>query len=440
MHISQHKRKLKMAILAALARALVSVGSLVRADVPESLGGGNLAHNLSKAEIQLKVLNVVGAGMCRIPISPGDYGLDTSQPQPERLDELVLLAHRHGIEPILLFEYYTRWNPSLHDHARWSGIGRAYAERFQPNSPWLKSQGIQDWGVRFYSAINEPTWKANNPAPIPAVDYAAALEGLADGVHEVSANLKVNPGGWIEGSLRHQEHIYSKAVAPLFNNGKLHAVGIHRYWDVDYVPMKDRYDWSLQTQFEEVKRKAGITADVGFYTDEMNFKKREITEEGAAKEFLTAIWDALTVVGNDGRRVTEFVMPWNIFNLTTSDEHYGLCSQLDPWTPVARGKVLKLVSELTGGMEFASCDPKNRGEFVLEGPSKKLWVWQNRKAWTNHPGTTFTVCDIPKDAAELSVYGWEGLRQTITLNGETAVQVEKLSPGETLMFLVGDSR
>jgi hypothetical protein len=374
--------------------------------------------------------------MCRFPVSPNDYGLDSGQPHPERLDKLMLLAHRHEIEPILLFEYYTRTNPSLHDAARWQVIGRAYAQRFQPNSEWLKSQGIHGWGVRYYSAINEPTWKSNNPTPISAEDYAAALEGLADGVHAVNKDLMVNPGGWIEGSLRHQEHVYSKAVAPLFNNGKLHAIGIHRYWDVAWVPMKGRYEWSLQSQFDEVKRKAGITADIAFYTDEMNFKKREITEDEAACGFLTALWDALAVVGNDGQRVTEFVMPWNIFNLTTKDTNYGLCTQLDLWTPVARGKVLQMVCQLTKGTDFVSCDPKHSGQFVLQGSGKTIWVWQNRKAWTDHPGTRFTVRNIPAGARQLSVYGWDGLRQTIKLDGQQTLEIQQLNLGETYMFVV----
>ncbi|TWU32177.1 hypothetical protein [Novipirellula artificiosorum] len=320
--------------------------------------------------------------MCRIPISPEHYGLETGEPKPEQLDNVILMAHRYSIEPIFLFEYYTRWHTALGGRDRWEVIGSAFAKRFGPNSPWLRSQGIQDWGVRFYSAINEPTWKSNNPNPIPAADYAAALEGLADGIHSVDPKMMVSPGGWIEGSLRHGEHVYSKAAAPLFNNGKLHAICIHRYWDVEYIPMKDRYDWSLQSQFEEVKKRAGITANVAFCTDEMNVKKREITENEAARDLLTALWDALGVVGNDGERVTAFVMPWNLFNLTTKDEHYGLCKQLDPWTPTARGKVLQLVCELTEGMSFVHRDPKQRGMLVLEGSNKKLWVWQNRMAWT----------------------------------------------------------
>lgn len=86
-------------------------------------------------------------------------------------------------------------------------------------------------------------------------------------------------------------------------------------------------------------------------------------------------------------------------------------------------------------MDFVSCDPKGRGEFVLEGAGKKLWVWQNRKAWTNHPGTTFTIRDIPANSTKLSVYGWDGLRQTVDVAGKRTIQVQQLSPGETYMFL-----
>ena len=65
----------------------------------------------------------------------------------------------------------------------------------------------------------------------------------------------------------------------------------------------------------------------------------------------------------------------------------------------------------------------------------KLWVWQNRKAWTNRPGPVFTIRDIPTKAVELSVYGWDGLRQTIKLDGMRSLQVQHLTPGETYMFV-----
>lgn len=400
------------------------------------IGGGNITLNRHDAESKFKTLQSLGAGMCRIPVGKDEYWRGRSgTPAPERLDEVVLLAHRYGITPILLFEYYTRWHGTLGGRNKWQVIGKAFAERFRPNSPWLQTQGIHDWGISFYSAINEPTWKDNNPTPIPPDAYAEALEGLADGVHEVDASLHVSPGGWIEGSLFSNKSPYVKAVAPLFNNGKLYAIGIHRYWDVAWVPMDGKYRFSLQSQFDEVKRNAGIEADVKFYTDEFNFKKRKVTEEEAAKGFLTAIWDALGVVGKDGQVVSQFAFPWNIFHLTTKDTNYGLCEQQDPWMPTARGKTLQLVCRLSAGMRFVSADPKAAGLFVLEGNGKKLWVWQNREKWTDRLGTSITIDGIPAGTQKLEVYGWDGLRKEVAVGQSDRLLVEQLIPGETYMFL-----
>jgi hypothetical protein len=427
---------------AALLRLLLSLPLVVvftspaLADIPGILGGGNIdnARDPARAQAKLQALNAVGVGMCRIPVSPNDYHAD-GEPRPERLDGLVLLVHQHGLAPIFLFEYYTRWNGELGGREKWHSIGRAFAERFRPDSPWLASQGIRDWGVVFYSAINEPMWRANNPTPIPVDAYAAALEALADGVHAVDPALKVSPGGYQEVPLFMKKNPYVAAVAPLYNSGKLFALGIHRYWDVDYVPMQERYDYSLQTQFETVKREAGITADIAFYTDEINWKKRKVSEQEAAAGLLTALWDALGVVGDRGQCVSQFVFPWNLVHTADRDEHYGMCTQLEPWTPTARGEVVRLVCTLTQGMDRVACNPKDKGEFVLEGGGRKLWVWQNRKAWTDHPGTSHRLTGVPADASRLEVYAWDGLFKTIPLSGQDAITVDDLREGETWMFL-----
>ncbi len=423
--------------LAAGARETIAAP----AGLPAVLGGGNVnvGRDLEKAGCQYRVLKDLGAGMCRIPVSEGVYfSPQEKKPLPERCDEVVLLARKHDVTPVFLFEYYTRWNRPLGGRDRWHAIGRAFAERFSPGSPFLESRGVRDWGVRVYTAINEPTWKSNNPLPIPPDEYAAALEGLADGVHSVSPGLRASPGGYIEGSLHGGKDAYVRAAAPLFNAGKLWSLDIHRYWDVKYVPMEGTYRHSLQNQFDEVKRDYGITRDIRFHTTEMNFKKREISEEEAAKGFLTALWDALGVVGNDGRRANEFVFPWNIFNTADKDDHYGLCTRLEPWTPTARGKVLRLVCRLARGMEFASCRPRGPGEFLLEGGGRRLRVWQNRKAWTDRPGTAFEVADIPAGAGVLEVYrwnSWEAPWRSFDVAGKTSFAVTGLEPGETFMFL-----
>ncbi|MFO8011780.1 MAG: hypothetical protein R6X20_00605 [Phycisphaerae bacterium] len=423
--------------------AMLSVAPAA-ADVPSQIGGGNIMvrRDLSRAERQLKTLRDLGCGMCRIPLSESIYfSPRDKQPHPEQCDALVLLCRRYGVEPIFLCEYYTRWAGPLGGYEKWKTVGRALAERFRPDSPWLRSKGVRGWGVRFYTAVNEPTWKANNPEPIPPDAYARALEGLADGVHGVDANLRVSPGGYIEGSLFRNRNPYAKAAAPLFNAGKLHSIDIHRYWDVKHVPWQGTRKWSLQSQFDQVRRDFGITAEIGFHTTEMNVKRREISETDAARMFLTALWDALGVVGSGGKRASEFVMPWNLFHPAAKDEHYGLCEGLDPWRPTARGKVLRLVCRLAKGMEFVICRPRTAGEFVLEGGGRRMWVWQNRKAWTGRPGTSYTAQPIPAGAQALEVYrwnSWSGPWRTVDVAGKRSVTVDGLEVGETYMFVRAD--
>ena len=419
-------------LIAILAACAFAEASSSRADVPGMIGGGNIG--VKGDEAKLAVLKSLGAGFCRVPANATEYW-NGGKPLPERFDDVILAAHAHGVAPVLLFEYYTRWNIEIGGAEKWHAIGRAFAERFHPNSTWLRAHNITDWGVTIYTAFNEPMWKDNNPTPIPLDQYAVALEALADGVHSVDATLRVNPGGYQEVPLFQNRNPYIKAVAPLFNSGKLSAIDIHRYWDVQYVPMSHGFDFSLQHQFEQVKKQAGITADVQFCTTEMNFKKRVVDEETAAAGFLTALWDALTVVGRNGNRVTQFVMPWNIFNLASKDENYGLTEVSSPWTPTARGKVLAMVCELTRRLEFTSVDPKNSGVSVLAGAGRKLWVWQNRPGWSKLAGPSITLTEIPEGATTLEIYGWEGLRKTVSTAGKPTMTVNDLPLGETLLFV-----
>ena len=408
------------------------------ADVSRCVGGGNLAPgDAGRIEQQLKLLETLGAGFCRVTVHAGDYWPADGRPRPERYDELILQAHRHRVEPMLLFEYYTRWNRPLGGYNKWHAIGRAFAERFGPNSTWLRSKGITDWGVRYYSAINEPMWRSNNPQPIPVNTYVQALEGLADGVHTISGELRVSPGGFQEIPLL-RDNPYGPAIAGLYNRRKLFAIDIHRYYDVEYQPMYGSNRNSLQTQFDQVRRKWGISAPIRFYTTEFNFKKREVDEAEAAAGFLTALWDALGVVDDAGQGVSAFAMPWNIFHLDTQDEHYGLTRAYDPWRPTLRGQTLRIVLQLTREMDFMSLDPRKSGLFVLTGAGKKMWVWQNRKGWTDRPGTSFVVTDIPEGVDQIEVYGWEGLRKLVNVpKAHRQVEISDLAPEQTYMFLAG---
>ena len=419
-----------LAIAAALACVLPA-----SADPGVMLGAGNVHSPDRQLETKFRILHTVGLRMCRIPLDGKAYWKDGAA-HPEVADAAVLEAMRNDVDPLLLLEYYTRWHGEIGDYDKWRAIGKALAERFAPGSEFLKSQGVPAGrGVTHYTAINEPMWRSNNPTPIDPNQYAKALEGLADGVHSVSAKLHVSPGGYQEVPLFANKNPYIKAVAGLYNAGKLHAIDIHRYWDVQYVPMDKGRQFSLQAQFDQARKQAGITTAVKFQTTETNFKKRLVTEDQAASGLLTGLWDALTVVGDDGKPVTQFVMPWNVFNTTEKDTNYGLCVKQAPWEPTARGKVLMAVAALTRGMEIVSCDPRKTGVTVLAGAGRKMWVWQNRKGWTDRPGVSFEVTDIPAGAKNIEVHAWDGLRRKIDSPGQSRIVVTGLEPNQTYMFL-----
>lgn len=99
------KRAVIVSVLVAAALCLMNEAG---ADVAEGIGGGNLdaGRRLASATAKLNALNAIGGGMCRIPVSASDYcDPRQKQPHPEKLDELVLLAHKHGVTPMLLFEW-----------------------------------------------------------------------------------------------------------------------------------------------------------------------------------------------------------------------------------------------------------------------------------------------------------------------------------------------
>ena len=430
----------------AIALCLVASAGAARADVPAQIGSGNLhLTKAGKADAQLQAIVAAGAKMVRVPGDPASFwDAQTQRATPEKWDETILEAHKYGLTPMLLFEFYTRHHlkaMSLEEFGQrevWSKIGQAFAERYSPNSAWLKAKGISDWGITFYSAINEPMWKGNNPIAIPTDSYVNALEGLADGVHAVNAELRVSPGGYQESPLFMNKNPYVKAVAPLYNNGKLYALDIHRYWDDRHVPMQESRKYSLQTQFDAVKKNAGIAADIKFYTTEFNYKRSQsgqlLPDEMVASRFLTALWDALGVAGNAGEPVTQFVMPWNLTSLRDRDQNYGMTRQLQPWLPGARGETLRLVTGLTPGLEIVRSS-RATGELMLRGPGRTMWVWHNRAGWADKPGAEYAIKDVPATASEILVYGWNGLRKTVATEGKTSVTIGDLAPDETYMFL-----
>jgi len=409
-------------------------------------GGGNFDNGKAdaQAETRFGILEKLGAGACRINLYPAAYleGRKWDTPKAHALDKIMERAHAHGVTPLLLFEYYAHYyqTEGLGTEEQWFNIGKAFAERYRPNGTWARERGgIRDYGICVYTAMNEPEGTDfGQKGKLGPDKYVAALRGLGNGVHSVDPHLVVAPGGFKNANAFCDWKLdgIGPALAPLYNAGILDAVDLHTYCDIQYAPMEKGYRWSAQNNFDEVKKACGITADVWFISTEFNYKRREVTEDEAAKGFLTAIWDNLGVVKNDGSTpATLLAFPWNIFHLSEKDGNYGLCESVLPWKPTRRGEVLRMVLELTDGMAFTRFDPKGTGTFVLESPGRKLWVWQNRKGWTKSRGTTFAVEGIPAGATVLEVYGWDGLRKTVPVAGRDTIALDGLPEDETSMFV-----
>lgn len=381
---------------------------------------------------------------------------DGTRAMPEVMDSDMLKAYDLGItDPVLMLTPYTTWEGSdVVGYDRWFKIGYAFAERFRPNSAFLLSKGIKDWGITHYTAFNEPDNPGFFAEPLTPEGYYDSIKGFADGVHAVDKNFKVSPHGFTEMDLFYKTSLI-EAIVPLFNDGTLYSLDFHRYWDDQYVPMEGTYNYSIQAQFDDVKEYYGITRDIKYSNSEFNVKVSpdatpEDIEDKASK-FLTAIWDELSVTGNFGQTVTDYGLVFNL-TLPPTDDHgltFGLATRVDPWTPNKRGLVYQMVINLCHDMWIVKSDPKETGEILVKGNGKTMVVWQNRTAWTNHLGNTFTINDIPEGATKVEVFrynSWESgpgeegkpapyLTIELTERQKT-LEISDLPTEETLMFYI----
>ncbi|MEM6820670.1 MAG: hypothetical protein AAF558_01840 [Verrucomicrobiota bacterium] len=349
------------------------------------------------------------------------------------LDDIIDLLEDDGIKPVILVEYYQYYGDLKHNQSNirthWYNLGRSLALRHGSK-------------ISHYTAINEPDlylWvnngtdvTVNDPrAIIPLNDYRAAIEGFADGVHSVNASFKVFPGGYASW-LFHGDHTnrgYSSVLAPLFNDGTLDGIDIHNY----NTDLGD-YNRSAQILFQKAKEQSGITSDINFYCTEFN----AATGNAGAKQFLTKIWDHLGLVGNSGNAKTQFAMPFSLFG-QENIKSWGLAAQLNPWTPTVRAKVWEMLLPLIDGVDLELLDPLVTGTFVLRGNGKKIWVWQNRGAYSDIAGGTFPLTRIPSNASTLEVYRYDSSPnvpfRTINLDGRENRQLTNLPTDQTLLFV-----
>lgn len=409
------------------------------------LGGGNFDNGkvADDTDTKIRILQALHMKRCLVNLYPGAYlaGIGKwNEPGAGKMDALMEKLHAGGIEPVLLFEYYTDYyeKEGFGTEKQWEAIGRAFAERYAPGGTWAKERNLENYGVRLYTAINEPEPKefrlGGKLGPKP---YVAALRGLSRGVKSVNKELDVAPAGfmaanaWDDWTLRG----LGPALAPLFNDGTLDGIDLHTYYDVQWAPMKNGFSNSAMHNFLMVKRASGITADIEFYATEWNHKFRDCSREQAAAGVFTGLFDHVGVVGNDGRMpVARIALPWNVFQDADKVKQFGMSESNAPYKPSPRGATLQRALGLIGDLTIAASDPLGTGMMVLTGEDRTVWVWQNRKGWTDRPGTEITLHGVPTSIKEIQVYGWDGERKRVTAGTET-LTVTDLPEGETLLFV-----
>ncbi len=432
-----------VASIALLIGAFLAANGSTAAGVSlrERIGGGNLVTHLAGhppiAQLYA-ALHGVGASMGRM----NSYGWRTLDriPTPHDFDAEMLEAHANHITPIILLEYdgsYQTLNPPqpIGSYQDWFVAGQAMARRFRPDGEWARENGITGWGATIFTAINEPDVLAS----IPRKAYHDALAGLADGVHSVDPALKVVPGGFATCNSQRDATLrgYGPAIADLLEDGRLDGIDLHTYYNARWFPMTNGREFSVQTCFDRVKQAMGLKRDVKFYATEFNVARLGEWEDSklAAKLFLSAFWDQVSVVGADGHSpVTALAFPWNLGDTIRVDgPAYAMAATENPWSPEIRAVVLRMILRLAGDMTIHSID-KPRGLYRLAGADAELIVWQNLPEWTDRPGRELEIA-LPEWARTIELWGWDGLRRRIPVNGGKFV-LDGLDENETYMIRI----
>jgi hypothetical protein len=309
------------------------------------------------------------------------------------------------------------------------------AMRFRPDGEWAKENGIFGWGATIFTAINEPDVQQS----IPREAYHDALAGLADGVHSVDPALRVVPGGFATCNSHRDATLrgYGPAIADLFEDGHLDGIDLHTYYNARWYPMTKGSEFSVQTCFDRIKQAMGLHRDIKFYATEFNVARLGDWEDPklAAKLFLSAFWDQVSVVGADGQTpAMVLAFPWNLGDTVRVDgPAYAMAATENPWSPDSRSVTLRMVLRLAGDMTIGSID-KPRGLTTLVGPDAELIVWQNLPGWTDRPGRALELT-LPDWARTIEVWGWDGLRRRVSVNGGHFV-LDGLDENETTMIRI----
>ncbi len=458
------------------------VGQLVpfKKGVAKKIGGGstNNAVYWNPASINsYEAANVLGYGAARGNLNHRDYWRD-GKVITEKFERFIGW-YKHGVQPLLLFNHYPKKDDPVGGYDKWYAIGKAFAEKFRPNSDFLLSKGIKDWGITDFMAFNEPEWHIiRHPGTMSAAEYKQALKGLADGVHAVDPTLNVSPGGYTfplwENVLKDLPNVevlqLVKAIAPLYNDGTLHALYLHPYVRKGEF-LKSR---SAQKIFDNTKKAFNIARDIHFAVLEycyagsyvVNGQKDDtagIDENANTAEFygeaseqekaigqMAAFWDNMTVTGNKGQPVSDYVLAWEPLSTYLNNLNWGLAKNKAPYEGRMAANIIQLNTFLTNGMTFTSIDRENE-IYTLEGNGNKLIVWQNLDGWSPLAGESFTIANIPTNSKRLDVFdalAWESGRgfsgrpkpvQQHNLSAMRSIVVKGLEKGRTYLFMLWDN-
>ncbi len=390
----------------------------------------------------IEAFHAIGLKQTRVAVYP-TFDSGTGNVIPEVLDDVLILLYQQGINPMILLEHYYKTGGAPGSYKKWFTIGHDFAERFAPNSDWLLSRGIKDWGIRYYTVFNEPdnTFTVEN--------YIQAVQGFADGVHSIDTSLLVAPGGFMEVPLFTKENKYMPELAKLFNNGTLDAIDIHRYYDRRNTYQIQFKKISHQTLFDDIKEEYGITKDIRVWCTEYNARGGNTKEN--AIDFVTATWDVLTVTNEKDEYLSDYALAYVSYMEVESNKHLGMAVSKFPYLGVTKGKAHSMLAFITKGLKLSQSD-KEKGIDILEGKEKKMWVWHNRKEWSSITGTSFTIDNLPKYTKAVEVYRYDSwkmeegcsgqpdpFRKIILKKGQQSIKIDALDPGQTYMILASST-
>jgi hypothetical protein len=416
----------------------------------QRLGGGGAFAYASSGVLtnQFSVMGKLGVHAGRAATAGFRHADGT--PNPQAFDNWMNAAAPYsafGIRPVFNLEYYGHYinmKPAIQvgSYQQWHDIGVALASRFRVNGTWAQQNHVANFGVAAIEAFNEPDLENL----IPKQQYHDALAGLADGVHQVDPGIPVLPAGFATCNSANDSTVrgYAAAIADLLNSGRLDGIDLHTYYSQWYPISGGQHLYSAQNCFERIKRSGGITRDINFYSTEFDVnrvvKKNGMSvatdEATLGRQFLTAVWDNLGVVRASGGSASVMSLAWLLFQTQSADSANGMALQLSQYQPDARASAYRLVATLANGMKFSSLDPDAKGEFVLSGKNRTLYVWQDLPGWTNHFGSTYSFKTLPAGAKTLEIYGYDGLRASVDLTGKRSYLASGLRGDETYMFLI----